>query len=75
MGKGRCDGWASKGFLPFLSFFSLFLGVTAVEQKAELAMPISVPCDGKTLLAFSVQVDEELVGHEVTPKKQEYEAQ
>ena len=74
MGKGRCVGWASKGFLPFLSFF-LFLGVTAVEQKAELAMPVLVPCDGKTLLAFSVQVDEELVGHEVTPKMQEYEAQ
>jgi len=38
-------------------------------------MPVLVPCDGKTLLAFSVQVDEELVGHEVTPKMQEYEAQ
>ena len=27
----------------------------SAEQKAELAMPVSVPCDGETPLAFSVQ--------------------
>ena len=42
----------------------------ATEQKAELAMPVSVPCDGETSLAFSVQGDEELVDHEATPKAQ-----
>ena len=48
----------------------------AAEQKAELAMPISVPCDGETLLAFLVQGNEELVDHEATPtpKEQQYGA-
>jgi len=73
-GRGGVMVGPLKAFSLFFLFF-LFLGVTAVEQKAELAMPVSVPCDGKTLLAFSVQVDEELVGYEVTLKMQEYEAQ
>jgi len=47
----------------------------AAEQKAELAMPVSAPCDGKTPLAFSVQGDEELVDYEATPKMQQYGAQ
>jgi len=47
----------------------------ATEQKAELAMPVSAPCDGETPLAFSVQGNEELVDHEVTPKAQQYGAQ
>ena len=47
----------------------------AVEQKAELAMPVSAPCDGETPLAFLVQGNEELVDHEVTPKAQQYGAQ
>jgi len=42
----------------------------AAEQKAELAIPVSVPCDGETPLAFLVQGNEELVDHEVTPKAQ-----
>jgi len=45
------------------------------EQKAELAMPVLVPCDGETPLAFSVQGNEELVDHEATPKAQQYGAQ
>ena len=44
------------------------------EQKAELAMPVLVPCDGETPLAFSVQGNEELVDQEATPKEQQYEA-
>jgi len=40
----------------------------ASKQKAELATPVSAPCDGETLLAFLVQGNEELVDHEVTPK-------
>ena len=47
----------------------------AAEQKAELAMPVSAPCDGKTPLAFSVQGDEELVDYEATPKTQQYGTQ
>jgi len=46
----------------------------SAEQKAELAMPVSVPCDGETPLAFSVQGNEELVDHEATPKEQQYGA-
>ena len=46
----------------------------SAEQKAELAMPVSVPCDGETSLAFSVQGNEEQVGHEATPKEQQYGA-
>jgi len=45
------------------------------EQKAELATPVSAPCDGKTPLAFSVKGNEELVEHETTPKSQRYGAQ
>ena len=45
----------------------------SAEQKAELAMPVSAPCDGKTSLAFSVQGDEELVDYEATPKTQNME--
>ena len=44
----------------------------SAEQKAELATPVSAPCDGKTPLAFSVQGDEELVDSDVTPKAQRY---
>ena len=40
----------------------------SAEHKAELAMPVSVPCDGETPLAFLVLGDEELVGHEATSK-------
>jgi len=40
----------------------------AAEQKAESAMPVSVPCDGETPLTFSVQGNEELVDHEATPR-------
>ena len=47
----------------------------SAEQKAELAMPVSVPCDGETPLAFSVRGNEELVDHEATPKAQQYGAQ
>ena len=47
----------------------------ASKQKAELATPVSAPCDGETLLAFLVQGNEELVDHEVTPKAQRYGAQ
>ena len=47
----------------------------AAEQKTELAMPVSVPCDGETPLSFSVQGDEKVVDHEVTPKTQQYGAQ
>ena len=48
----------------------------AAEQKAELAMPVSVPCDEETPLTFSVQGNEELVDHEATPtpKEQQYGA-
>ena len=46
----------------------------AAEQKIELAMPVSVPCDGETPLTFSVQDNEELVDHEATPKEQQYGA-
>ena len=38
-------------------------------------MPISVPWDGETPPTFSVQGNEELVDHEVTPKAQRYGAQ
>ena len=47
----------------------------ASKQKAELATPISVPCDGEKPLAFSVRGNEELVDHEATPKAQQYGAQ
>ena len=33
----------------------------AAEQKAELELPVLALCDGETLLAFSVQGDEDLV--------------
>ena len=46
----------------------------SAEQKAELAMPVSVPCDGETPLAFLVLGNEELVGHEATSKAQQYGA-
>jgi len=34
----------------------------SIQQKAESAMPVLVPCDGETPLAFSLQGDEGLVG-------------
>ena len=37
-------------------------------------MPVSVPCDGETPLAFLVLGNEELVGHEATSKAQQYGA-
>ena len=40
----------------------------SIQQKAELAMPVSVSCDGDTPLSFSAQGGEEVVDHEVTPK-------
>ena len=40
----------------------------SIQQKAESTIPISVPCDGEKPLSFSVQGDEEVVDHEVTPK-------
>jgi len=46
----------------------------ASKQKAELATPVSVPCDGETPLAFLVLGNEELVGHEATSKAQQYGA-
>ena len=46
----------------------------SAEQKAELAMPVSVPCDEETPLAFLVQGNEELVDHEATPKEHQYGA-
>ena len=46
----------------------------SAEQKAELAMPVSVLCDGETPLAFSVQGNEEHLDHEATPKEQQYGA-
>ena len=46
-----------------------------VQQKAELAMPVLVSCDGDTPLSFSAQGGEEVVDHEVTPKTQQYGAQ
>ena len=46
----------------------------SAKQKAELAMPISIPCDRETPLAFSVQGNEELLDHEATPKEQQYGA-
>jgi hypothetical protein len=47
----------------------------AAEQKAELAMPVSAPCDGETPLAFSVQGEEDLLDYEATLKMQQYGAQ
>ena len=47
----------------------------ASKQKADLATPVSAPCDGETPLAFSVQGNEELEEHETTPKAQRYGAQ
>ena len=47
----------------------------SIQQKAELAIPVLVPCNGETPLSFSVQGDEEVVDHEVTPKTQQYGAQ
>ena len=47
----------------------------AVQQKAELATPISALCNGGTPLAFSIQGDEELVDYEATPRMQQYGAQ
>ena len=40
----------------------------SIQQKAESAITVSVPCDRATPLSFSVQGDEEVVDHEVTPK-------
>jgi len=47
----------------------------SIQQKAESAIPVSVPCDGETPLSFSVQGDEEVVDHEVKLKTQQYGAQ
>ena len=47
----------------------------SIQQKAESAIPVSVPCNGETPLAFSVQGNEELVDYEATLKMQQYEAQ
>ena len=47
----------------------------ATEKKAKFAMPISIPCDGKTPLICSVQGDEGLEDHDATPRKQQYGAQ
>ena len=46
----------------------------SAEQKAELAMPVSVPCDRETPLAFLILGNEELVGHEARSKAQQYGA-
>jgi len=46
-----------------------------VEQKAESETPVSAPCNEETLLAPSVQDDEELVDHEDTPRMQQHGAQ
>ena len=46
-----------------------------VEQKAELEMPVSVPCNEEIQLAPSVQYDEELLDHEATPRMQQLGAQ
>ena len=46
----------------------------ASKQKAELATPVSVPCDRETPLAFLILGNEELVGHEATSKAQQYGA-
>ena len=46
-----------------------------VEQKAESEMPVLAPCNEETLLAPSVQDDEELVDHEATPRMQQRGAQ
>jgi len=43
-----------------------------VEQKAESAMLVLAPCNEETLLARSVQDDEELVDHEATPRMQQH---
>ena len=47
----------------------------SIQQKAESAIPVLVPCNGETPLSFSVQGDEEVVDHEVTQKTQQYGAQ
>ena len=47
----------------------------SIQQKAESAIPVLVPYDRETPLSFSVQGDEEVVDHEVTPKTQQYGAQ
>ena len=47
----------------------------SIQQKAESAIPVLVPCNGETPLSFSVQGDEEVVDHEVTTKMQQYGAQ
>ena len=47
----------------------------SIQQKAESAIPISVPCDRETPLSFSVQGDEEVVDHEVKLETQQYGAQ
>ena len=47
----------------------------SIQQKAKSTIHVSVPCDGETPLSFSVQGDEEVVDHEVTPKTQQYGAQ
>ena len=46
-----------------------------IEQKAESETPVSAPCNEETLLAPSVQDDEELVDHEDTPRMQQHGAQ
>jgi len=47
----------------------------SVQQKAESATPVSVPCDEETPLAPLVQDDEELVDYEATPKMRQHGAQ
>jgi hypothetical protein len=47
----------------------------SVQQKAESATPISVPCDEGTPLAPLVQDDEELVDYEATPRTRQHGAQ
>jgi len=40
----------------------------SVQQKAESATPVLVPCDEETPLAPLAQDDEELVDYEATPR-------
>ena len=54
--------WSDRPEQPVIPF------EVAVEQKAELAVPVLAPCDGETPLAFLVQGNEELVDYEATQK-------
>ena len=47
----------------------------SVQQKAESATPVSVPCDEETPLAPLVQDDEELVDYEAAPRTRQHGAQ